>query len=768
MFQPKIKEKVWSVDIEKGMIELWMKEGWYEFEEKEPIFVIDTPPPYPGPFWHIGAAISYAQQDIIARSRRMKGYNVLYPIGIDRNGIPVEWYVEKYEGIDMWKYPREKFVELCRTALDKYDDNMANIMRRLMLSGDIDHRYRTDLDEYRALTQATFIELWKRGLIYEANRPNNWCPRCRTTIADAEVEYKTEKGKLYYIKFPLKKGGHVLIATTRPELIAGCDLVLVHPEDDRYKDLIGKKVILPIYGREVKIAADKEVDPEFGTGMEMVCSYGDSVDVRLFRKWRLKERKVLDIDGKLTEEAGKYAGLSVKEAREKIVEDLRKEGLLEKVEEIEHKVPIHDKCKSEIEIISMPEYYLKQVEFVEELKKIADEMKWYPKKHKQRLLDWLNSITMDWPISRRRYYGTEIPLWYCKKCGYIHVPKPGRYYKPWKEKPGIKCPKCGSEDWKGEERTLDTWMDSSISVLYITGYKKDEEKFKRTFLKGEKLRPQGTDIIRTWLYYSLLRVYQLTGKRAFEHVWINGMGLDEKGRKMSKSLGNVIYPEEILDEYGGDALRFYSVMEGAVGDDYRISKERIEGAFKSLTKLLNIARYVSMFPQVEEVELEETDKWILSELNEAKERMLKAYDEFDPHKGIHHLRKFTHELFASHYIEMTKERARENDEKAKAVWYTLHQVLKDVLRLLAPIVPAITDYIWRSLYEGSVHKEKFPKVDRKYEKYRKYTERIVGFNEKIWKEKKERGLSLKSEIKTEVPKELKPFEGDLRRMHNIK
>jgi len=748
-FNPKIHLKRWDFKIEDEVRSWWEKEDWWKFNvgSKKPKFVIDTPPPYPAPLWHIGAAVSYSLHDMIARAKRMLGYEVLYPIGFDRNGLPIELYVEKYLGLTPWKTDREKFLEACKKALDEFVENMKVVLKRLLIAADIDNPYLTDSPDYRAFTQATFIEAWRKGLVYEAERPNNWCPKCRTTIADAEVEYKEKPGILAYLKFKVKETGEdLIIATTRPELLCACQAVIVHPDDERYKHLHGKHAIVPLYDREIPIIPHKMADPEFGTGAMMVCSFGDWRDVQLFRELGLKPVKAINEEGRMTECAGPIAGLKVKDAKMKIIEILKEKGLVEKVEKIKHKVPVHERCETEIEIIPMKEYYLKQLEFKDVLRKYAHEMKWQPERYRLNLLQWIDSVTTDWPISRRRFYATEIPIWTCKKCGYKYVPPPGKYYRPWKEKPPIdRCPRCGANDWEGETRVFDTWMDSSVTVLYITKYMKDQRFWEETFVKGTKLRPQGYDIIRTWLYYSLLRVHQLTGMRAFDWVFINGMGLDKRGRKMSKRYGNVVKPEEILDKYGADATRLWIALEVKPGENYRVIEEKIRGAHKFLTKLLNVARYISAFPITEEAELQDADKWILAELNETIKNVRKAYEVMDFHQVAEEIYHFVWDKLASHYIELTKKRARMLDGKfgeseARGAWYALHQSLKNVLLMLAPISPAITDYIWRTLYSSeSVHAQELPrpKIEWNFEEELERGRKIMELNSAVWKVKKE-------------------------------
>lgn len=772
-FNPKIEETRWQPSWEPKIFEKWMGEGIYKLGRKarKRIFVLDTPPPYPsGRPWHIGAAAQYSQIDMIARTARMSGKRVYFPIGIDRNGLPVELYVERTYGISMRDTPREKFIELCSHALDDLESEMIWIMKRMGLSGDFEHYYRTDSEDYRKLTQATFIELWRRGLIYTATRPNNYCWECGTTLADAEVEYEVVPTKLVYIKFKVREDEALIVATTRPELLVSCRAIIVNPNDERYYRLHWKHAIVPIYGQEVEIMPHPAAKPEFGTGAVMVCSYGDYTDVLLFRELGLQEVIAINEEGRMNEAAGKYSGMKISEAREAIIRDLEEAGLIHKIEEIMHRTPVCERSKTPIEIIPMTEFYLKQLDFVADLIKIIDKMRFHPPHHKRLLIDWMDSLKIDWPISRRRYYATEIPVWYCASCGDPYIPPPGRYYKPWRDKPPFdKCTRCGNGEFLGESRTFDTWMDSSISPLFISKYGRDKEFFKLAYPNG--IRPQGKDIVRTWLYYTVLRCYQLTGKNPFHHVWIGGMGLDEHGQKMSKSRGNVIDPMPILERYGADVFRFWSAQEASLGEDFRISEQRIQNAGKFVTKIWNIARYVSCFPTPRRARLAPADKWILSELSRLIGKCVDGYREFNFFIPATSIRYFTWSIFANHYIELSKARAyglRDfTPQEQRAAWYTLHTVLKAVLMLLAPITPFITDEIWRRLYSRkSIHLEKFPKALWST-RYCKYTEKLMEFNSRVWTLKKERNLSLKDPINIEIPRSLKVFEKDLAAMHNI-
>jgi len=769
--EPKISEKAWNPELEKKILKQWEEEKIYDFTPQEDNFTIDTPPPYPsGRPWHIGAAAHYSQIDMIARTARMAGKNVYFPIGIDRNGLPVELYTEKKYKIRMRETDRSEFLNLCREALDDLEAEMILIMKNMGISGDFSNYYRTDSEEYRTLTQSTFIELWKKGQVYLANRPNNYDWVSGTTIADAEIIYEDLPTKLVYMKFKIKDTDQeIIIASTRPELVCACRTIIVNPKDERYTQHIGKKVIIPITNAEVELRTHHSAQQEFGSGAVMVCSYGDQNDVALFRELGLEEVVAIGLDGKMTQVAGEYAGLKPKQARTKIIEDLESKGFVEKIEDIIHRTPVSERSKIPIEIIPMEEYYLKQKESVEKMKKLGQEITFYPAMHKQILMNWLESINIDWPISRRRYYGTEIPIWYCKKCSEPYVPEPGKYYRPWEEDcPISQCPKCQSTEFVGEERTFDTWMDSSISPLFVSKFGKDEEFFNKVY--PASIRPQAKDIVRTWLYYTLLRCEQLTGKKPWSEAWIMGYGLDEKGMKMSKSKGNAIDPLPVIEKLGADTFRFWSASEINHGYDFRCNEQKIESTKKFLSKIWNVSRFLSSFPVIESGTTNASDKWILSELDSLVKECKKGYDEYNFFIPAIAIREFTWNLFAAHYIEMVKGRAYGidfSDEERDGAIFTLHKVLSTILKLLAPITPFITEYLWNTLYsKESIHKQKQVEAEN-LEVQSNITKEITEFNSKVWNNKKTQNLSLKDSIKIKIPSSLEPFKKDLKSMHNL-
>jgi valyl-tRNA synthetase len=821
--EPKIQSTSWNPEIvENAILKKWEEEekenDAYHFaidDESKPAFVIDTPPPYPsGRPWHIGAAAHYAQIDMIARIARMNGKNVLFPIGIDRNGLPVEIYTEKKYKVRMRQMDRQKFLDLCKIALDDLEAEMVQIMKRMGLSGNFKEYYRTDSDEYRALTQTTFIELWKRGLVYLANRPNNYCPDCGTTIADAEIIYNEIPTKLVYMKFKVKKNEEekkenknntddrlIIVASTRPELLFACQAVIVNPEDVRYKHLQGSHVILPLFNREISIVPHHSAKPEFGSGAVMVSSYGDQNDVQLFRELDLKEIVALNENGFTTEAAGQhYAGLRVNQARTKIIEDLKNADLVEKEESITHRTPLCERSKTPIEIIPLKDYYVKQLEFVPQLKELAYKLKFHPDMHRQILLKWLDSINIDWPVSRRRFYGTEIPIWYCNACKAPNLaPSDGKYYRPWKDKPPFeKCEKCGDgySGFTGEDRTFDTWMDSSISPLYVTKFGKDKKMFDYAYPTA--IRPQAKDIIRTWLHYTMLRCVQLTGKIPWREAWIMGYGVDEKGEKMSKSKGNVIDPFPVIQKYGADTFRFWSASEANLGYDFRCSEQRIAGAQKFLSKLWNIGRFLSSFEVIEErpQHLEPSDRWILAELAQLVKECRRGYSDYNFFVPANAIREFTWHLFAAHYIEMVKGRAYATNNNShsnnsnnddgddeymgkRSALYTLHRCFSMILSLIAPVIPFIVEELWTKMYsnETTIHRQAMFRIEEGEEdaEITKYTKHIIEFNSMVWNKKKEtisketgKPLSLKDPIDISVPPELEQFREDLKTMHNVR
>jgi len=794
--------KNWSVEIENEITNNWKSKELFKFnpKTKKKIYSIDTPPPYVNTPIHMGHAVTYCFMDFFARYRRMKGEEVLFPLGLDRNGLPIEMATEKKFKASPFKVGRKKFIELCEQLLSEASAESIDSFAKLGISfssykddGKIGAIYNTDSPEYRTLTQSTFIDLYKKGLIYEDKRINNWDPKLRTTIADSEIEYKDIPSTFNDIKWKIKETKkEIIIGTTRPELIATCAMVIFNPEDERYKHLEGKIAISPIFEEEIPIKSHPSAEINKGTGLAMMCSMGDLTDIQFFREMKLTPKIAINQNGKMNEKAGILKGLKVKEAREKIIELIKEKELLIKQEQITHRTPISERSEAEIEFIEMPELYLKQLDIKKEIKQIAKQINFYPKISKKILDTWIDSISIDWPISRRRYYATPIPLWYSENLTAL-APE-GKYVEPWKQDPPKEAQVVNEKKeivgtvkdfpdkkWIGEERVLDTWFDSSISELNMLKYKSDNTFFKKAY--PATLRPQGKEIVRTWLYYTILRGFLETGKACFKDTWIHQHILDGKGKKMSKSTGNVIDPQEILKEDGAEALRFWAATEGDLSKgDFTCSKEKIKAEKKSLNKLLNISKFVMLFdkPKTKPI-LTKLDQLFIDHIENLTQTTDKSYKVYDFNHPAQNLRKFLWDTFASNYIELVKNRTyNENKnftpEESASAKYTLHFLLERLLTLLYPIIPQITTLIAKEkridLLKTNWPLSRLTKAQQSHAELRHHDSRLidslVDFNSEIWKTKKEKGISLRNPIKgIKIPKELTPFEKDLKACHNI-
>jgi len=824
MSQPKIPEKRWSIDLEKKIQENHYEEVKHNYsfnpQSDREIFVIDTPPPYPSGTWHIGAVAQYSMIDVIARSQRLLGKEVFFPWGVDRNGINIEFTVEKSTGRKMRSFERGEFLKLCHETIETYTQEMRETAKRVGLSCDFDKEYLTDSPEYRAVSQSIFVDLFKKGEIIEDLRPNIYDPVEGTTIADAEVQRVKRETKLCNIKWLTEDNEEITITTTRPEMICACGVVVVHPDDTRYTHLIGKKIELPlsVNDREpyVQILSHPSVKMEFGSGVLMVCSFGDQNDVTIFREMGLKPFLAIDLDGKMTNLSGPLSGLEVSEARKKAIEILSDSEMLISANNHFQEIPVSERGNNPIEIILLKEWYVRQTHIQDRLLELSNESKVIPERNRQFLHDWMDGITIDWPISRRRWYHTEIPIWYSEDGSKIIVPPSGTYVQPWRD-----LPPEGSEvldretkqfislyDEKsdtlgsiiGEDKVFDTWMDSSNSNLYVSGFIKDPELFDRAFPTA--IRPQGKEIVRTWLYYTLLKSALLFDKRAFNNIWIDGLGMDPWGRKMSKSIGNGIDANSVLEcgvggktgswklkgpdgkqvnlranKIGSECFRLWKACDAQVGDDFHINPEEIESKyFGVLTKIFNVARFASQFDAPDDLEvmpnnLPAEDIWILDEFSYMLEKVELAWSEIDIYTAAQTIKNFSTGIFPSHWLEMAKTRIYSGDSAAS---WTLHRIVRDMITVFSPICPFFTHHISSTLYgESAINIRQFPMLtfsdsSKKYSNLKSMTTSLVEFNSSIWKKKKDNGLSLKSPISDIlIPEDLLLISDALMEMHNL-
>lgn len=760
-----LPKKMDILETEKKWQTEWEKNGTYHFDWKDgkkPPFSIDTPPPYPSGEFHMGTVLNWTYFDIVARYKRMRGYNVHFPQGWDCHGLPVEVEVEKKNRIKKTDIPPDKFRKLCEELVNQYIVAMKDSMTRLGYSMDWTTEYKTMDPDYWRRTQLSFILLYNKGFIYRGTHPVNWCPRCETAIADAEVQYEDRNAELHHIKFELEDGGFLEIATTRPELIPACVTVAIHPDDERYKKYAGKKVKIPTTDRTVEIVTDEMVDPNFGTGVVMICTYGDKADVKTVVKHHSAVIMCIDEKGRMTKNAGKYVGMQTGEAKKAIIGDLKSEGLLGHKEGLKQEVSICWRCKTPIEILEREQWFMKTRILTDKVEKNALEITWYPDYMKYRLIDWAKSLEWDWVISRQRVFATPIPIWYCKKCGEIILAEPTWVpIDPRIEQPRIdKCPKCGGKEFRPERDVLDTWFDSSITCAVHAGWP-DKKDWKRLF--PASMHASGVDIIRTWAYYLMVRHLALFDEKPYKSCLINGMVLGTDGREMHKSLGNYVGSQEVLDKYGADAIRQWAAGGGATGSDIPFRWPDAEYGWRFLIKLWNASSFVSNllkdYATQEKTKhaLQPLDKWILSKSEKLTEKVTDALEKCQFNTALEETRNFTWHIFCDCYLEAVKDRLYRpeiyGEEKKKAAQQTLYTVLNRLLLLLAPIVPHITEEIYQMLYaeekHGSIHRSAWPHISKKYmdEEAEKHGDLIMAMISEIRREKAEKHLPLNAIIK---------------------
>jgi len=725
-------------DIEKKWQNFWLNESnLYKFDKnssKEP-YVFDTPPPFTSGKLHMGHVLNFIWIDVYARYKRMKGFNVLCPQGWDTQGLPTELKVEQ-----KYKIPKENRDEFRKACVEWTKDCISKMKSQMTMIGyipDWSTEYKTMDDNYRKKVQYSLIDFYRKGLIYRASHPVHFCPSCHTAIAKAEIEYISKKTFLNYLKFYLsdeadtkdknenkkdtKDRNFIEIATTRPELIQACVGIAVNPADERFKNLVGRYVEIPLTERKAKIIADNAVDMNFGTGAVMICTFGDEQDVKWVYNLHLDVIKAIDENGRLTDNCGVYKGLKVKDARDKIIEDLKLSGFVLRQEEIEQNVGVHERCKKQIEFVITDQWFIKVIDFKDEILEKNSKIRWIPEYMKKRFDDWVMNMDWDWVISRQRVFGTPIPFWYCRNCDLI-IPAEESELPVDPAVDEKLCPKCGLNA-EGVKDVCDCWVDSSITPLVISKWLEDDEWFEKTY--PNVLRPQGHEIIRTWAFYTLFRCNILTGVAPFKDILVNGMVLGPDGRKMSKSLGNVVEPNEIVAEYGADAVRQWACTFVAGSDTAMLMKDIVYGK-KFLTKLWNLARFIEMNlddynPNIynpKNLELEFADYWILAKLDALIVNVENSLENFN-FTVIKEIQNFLWHDLCDNYVEMVKYRLYENNKKVE-VQYVLYTVLMDLMKLSAPFIPHITEEIYQFFNDGSVHSKKFPvprNIDPSYLKF---------------------------------------------------
>ncbi len=774
-------------EAEPRLARLWADAGLYDFDPDGgrpqgsplhirsspaptgPIFTIDTPPSTVSGQLHIGHCYSYTQADIIARYRRMCGDRVFYPMGFDDNGLATERFVEKTIERKATEMGREAFIEACLELTEQTEERFEALWRRLGLSVDWHHRYSTISPQARRVSQWSFIQLHQAGLAYTQLAPTLWCPECQTAIAQAEVDDTTLPTEFSTLAFRLHDGSILPIATTRPELLPACVAIFVHPDDTRYAHLVGTTASIEsgafsadTPALEVPILADELADPTKGSGAVMCCTFGDSTDVRWWRKHQLPLRAAIGRDGRMTELAGSYAGLTIAEARARILSYLTDKGLILGQETIEHNVGTHERCGTPVEYLHTRQWFIRVLDQKERLLEAGRKIRWYPEHMQIRYEHWVEHLQWDWCISRQRYFGVPFPAWTCRACGETMLATLEQLpVDPQTSQPLRPCT-CGSTDFEPEPDIMDTWATSSCTPMIIAGWPDDPVRFAQHF--PASLRPQGHDIIRTWAFYTIVKSLYHMNDIPWRAIMISGHGLSADRRKISKSKEHKeVGPMEVIEQESADALRYWAAA-GRTGADSPFSSETIATGRRLVTKLWNASRFAE--GRLEDLEspliasrahshkLLPTDRWLLSRLARTIAHATAELDNYEYATARAEVERFFWSDLCDNYLELAKARLYgEPGPEQRAAQWTLYQALLTVLKLLAPHLPYITEEIYQGLFRkwdgaASIHLSPWPEahpewIDPEAEETGKT---LLELLRQVRRHKAEHGLSVGAEL----------------------
>jgi valyl-tRNA synthetase len=748
-----------NLEMEKKISKFWEENEIYKFSfSRDNIYSVDTPPPTVSGKMHMGHAFSYSQQDFIVRFKRMNG-SVFYPFGTDDNGLPTERLVEKIKKVKSKEMSRTEFIKLCLSTIREIREEFINDWKKLGISADFSNCYSTIDDDSRKISQEAFIDLFKKKEIYKADFPTIWCCECQTAIAQAELEDKELPSKFSTLKFKVKETDEdIFVATTRPELLPACVALFVHPSDERFSKLNGMTAIVPLFNQEVPIILDESANPEKGTGVLMICSYGDKFDVDAINRHNLKPRVIFRHNGTLDYPG--YEELKIKAARKKVIEELEKSRLIKEQKDITHSVNVHDKCGTEIEFLPTPQWFIKITDKKDKLIEQGNKINWYPEYMHKRYDNWIKGLDWDWNISRNRHFGIPIPVWTCEECGEILLPKKSELpIDPMDVEK--KCNNCGKIA-KPEEMVLDTWATSSLSPKISSN--KTGNKINIPF----SLRPQGHDIIRTWAFYTIARGYLHDNEIPWKDIVISG-NVSLKGEKMSKSKGNVVDPSEILEKYGADPLRFWA-SGSTLGSDLDYKEEDLVAGKKIINKLLNAAKFVFMnledYKGTKPKKMEKIDLEFLKHLDFLVKEVTENFEKYQYSISRDKTERFFREMFTDNYIEIVKKRIyNEKGDKKLSAQYTLYKSLLTIIKLFAPIVPFVTEDIYQNYFkslekEKSIHVSSWPKFTKGASSSEEFV-RFCNILSNVRQAKTLAKKSMNSEVIITMPEEDYEFLGEM-------
>lgn len=744
--------------VEKEMQNFWRENTIYNFdqESQNEIYSIDTPPPTVSGSLHIGHIFSYTQAEMIARFKRMQGYNVFYPFGFDDNGLPTERLVEKEESIIAKNLPRSEFIKRCATVSEKYEKEFKDLWQSLGFSVDWSLQYETINPMVQRISQKSFIKLLKYGKAYMKESPVLWCTECQTSIAQAELETIEKDTTFNYLKFKVGEES-LLVATTRPELLYGCVCLFVNPEDDKYKKYIGKNATVPLYDYKIPILTDNKVDMDKGTGVVMCATFGDSTDVEWYETYKLPYRKVILSDGTIDESVPLIGGLKVLIARKQIVGLLLENGFILESKNITHTVAVHERCGKEVEILPSKQWYIDILTNKDQFLKAADEINWYPEYMKNRYVLWVENLKWDWCISRQRYFGVPFPIWYCKNCGNVIIADEEMLpINPLETNPDKSC-SCGANEFIPESSVFDTWATSSVTPQINAKWGEENDISNR--ILPMSLRTQAHEIIRTWAFYTIVKSLYHTNQIPWKDIMVSGFVLAKKGEKISKSKGNSqLEPKLLIENHSADVIRYWAA-NSKLGTDTFFSIDELSIAKRFITKLWNASKFsISHLQNINlnaDVDLKPVDRWIIERCKQTTVNARKLLDQYEIGPARHEIDDFFWKDLCDYYLEIVKERLYQPEihghKERQSAQYALYYCMLNILKLYAIYVPHITEYIYQEFFRQKENSISLHKLYWETEEF--IDDEIILFGEKLKeiiaetrKYKSENALSMKTEI----------------------
>lgn len=753
-----LDKKYNSLEKEEKWLNYWKENKIYEFKlDQRKVYSIDTPPPTVNGKIHIGHIFSYSQAEMIARYKRISGYNVFYPFGFDDNGLPSERLVEKEQGKKAHEIGRENFSKLCYETTDKYEAEFQDLFSKLGVSTDWSMHYKTVSPSTIKISQNSFLDLIEKGHCYHKESPALWCNECLTSIAQAELETKTIKTTFNYVNFEtVEDGEKFTIATTRPELMPAIVCVFVNSNDEKNKHLIGKTAHIPVINVDVPIMGDEKVAIDKGTGIVMCCTFGDQTDIEWWKKYNLPLKYIFTNDGKIIDSVPNYGGLKIKEARKQIVNDLQTGGYIVKIEELEHEVQTHERCGKEVEYTVMKQWFIDIMSHKEDFLRIGNEINWYPSHMHNRYEEWVNNVAWDWCISRQRYFGVPFPVWYCKECGEpIFASKEQLPVNPLTDTPPVeKCSKCGCKEFIPESDVMDTWATSSVTPLINMKY--GEKDNYESILKPMSLRSNASEIIRTWDFYTIVKSYYHFGIRPWDNVMISGFVMANKGEKISKSKGNSkVEPLDLIKQYSADVVRYWAAS-GRLGTDITYSEETLLRGKKLVNKIWNVSKLIQMhlqdYQDKDFDDFEYVDKWILGNFIKMEKEYIKYLDNYEIGLALNILEKFFWN-FCDNYIEIVKHRLYRPEEFGEKARYsgqkTVYMLLYKLLQDFSIFFPFITEEIYQDIYHDmkSIHITEIKPLNYSFDNEMFNGDLMCEIISAVRGEKSSNNLSLKTTVK---------------------